>query len=94
MLHRSGKDKKEKDAEKDGTKEGSKWGNDALEIAPVWRHVVLKEGILHLKAADGIDEHISLEGCEVLTVSAGSGPSGKWYVLESFSLLLFELMES
>ncbi|KAG0601458.1 hypothetical protein M758_11G112800 [Ceratodon purpureus] len=78
VLHRSGKDKKEKDAEKDGTKEGSKRGNDALEIAPVWRHVVLKEGILHLKAADGIDEHISLEGCEVLTVSAGSGPSGKW----------------
>lgn len=87
VLQRSGKDKKEKDSEKDEPKEGSKRGetkNDALEIAPMWRHVVLKEGILLLKAADGIEEHISLEGCEVLAISGGDGPSGKWYVLESF----------
>lgn len=88
VLQKPGKDKKkEKEAEKDGSKEGSKRGEatkNVLEITPVWRHVVLKEGTLVLQGADGIEEHISLEGCEVLTVSAGSSPGGKWYVLIRF----------
>ena len=89
VLIKPGKEKKEKEkdkekmAEKDVSKEGSKRGEstkDVLEIAPVWRHVVLKGGDLVLKAADGTEEHISLEGCDVLAVSAGTTAGGKWYV--------------
>ncbi|KAG0570751.1 hypothetical protein KC19_6G184800 [Ceratodon purpureus] len=76
------KDKeREKETEKDGSKESSKRGEstkDVIEIAPVWRHVVLKGGDLLLKAADGTEEHISLEGCEVFSVSAGTTVGGKW----------------
>lgn len=90
VLQKQGKDKKkEKEGEKDGsTKDGSKRGesvhHDAIEIAPMWRHVILKEGSLVLKGSDGIEEHISLEGCEVVAVSAGASEGGKWYVPLSF----------
>lgn len=88
VLHKPGKDKKkEKEPEKDGSKDGSNRGEptkDVLEIAPVRRHAILREGALLLDGGDGVIEHISLEGCEVLSVSAGESPGGKWYVLSSF----------
>lgn len=79
-MKQTGKDKKK---DKDGQKEGSRKGEsvrDTFEIAPMWRHAVLQQRVLVLKAADGVEERISLEGCEVLSVSGGPGPNRKWSV--------------
>lgn len=84
MLLKPGKDKKKEKEDKDGSKESAKRveaTRDVPEITPVWRHVVLKDGVLFMKGADGVEEQISLESCEVLSVSSSSRPDGKWYVL-------------
>lgn len=73
------KAKKDKDGggQSDGPRrcEGTK---DVLEIAPMRRHAFLKDKALFLRAPDGTDEEVSLEGCEVLTVSSSPGESRKW----------------
>ncbi|XP_073396494.1 uncharacterized protein [Physcomitrium patens] len=79
-LQKPGKDK-EIETEKDEPKESLKRGvatKGVLKIAPVQRHAVLKQGVLLLKGADGREEQIALEGCEVLSISADSTPGGKW----------------
>lgn len=89
-LQKPGKDK-EIETEKDEPKESLKRGvatKGVLKIAPVQRHAVLKQGVLLLKGADGREEQIALEGCEVLSISADSTPGGKWCVLTSFHSVL------
>lgn len=92
ILQMPGKDKKrEKEAERDGPKEGSNRAGttkNVLKLAPVRKHVVLKEGILLLREVDGNEEQIPLEGCEVSSISYDQTSNGKWYVLKSFSYLL------
>lgn len=81
VLLKPGKDKKKEKEDKDGSKESAKRveaTRDVPEITPVWRHVVLKDGVLFMKGADGVEEQISLESCEVLSVSSSSRPDGKW----------------
>lgn len=70
FVKQIGKDKK--DNQKDGAK------RDALEIAPVRRHAILDHKVLLLRASDGTKEEVSLEGCEVLTISGSPGESRKW----------------
>jgi len=69
--------RKDKKKERDG---GHK-ERDVLEIAPVRRHAVLKDKALVLRAPDGTDERVSLEGCEVKSVSSGPGEARKWYII-------------
>lgn len=71
FVKQIGKDKK--DNQKDGAKRG------AVEIAPVRRHAILDHKVLLLRASDGTKEEVSLEGCEVLTISGSPGESRKWY---------------
>jgi hypothetical protein len=78
LKQASSKDKKkEKEAP---TKDASKreGPQDCLEIWPVRKHAILNSNILYLRAADGTEESILLDGCEVLAVSSGHGPGGKW----------------
>lgn len=73
--------RKDKNGDKDGEKDGSRRGEgmkDVLEIAPVRMQAKLKDRSLFLRAVDGTEEKISLDGCEVLTVSSSPGPSRKW----------------
>jgi len=62
-------------------KDGGQRERDTLEIAPVRRRAVLKDKVLLLRAPDGTDEEVSLEGCEVLTVSSSPGESRKWCII-------------
>ncbi|CAK9267768.1 unnamed protein product [Sphagnum jensenii] len=78
LKQASSKDKKkEKEAP---TKDASKREGlqDCLEIWPVRKHAILNSNVLYLRAADGTEESILLDGCEVLAVSSGHGPGGKW----------------
>jgi hypothetical protein len=88
LKQASSKDKKkEKEAlTKDASKrEGLQ---DCLEIWPVRKHAILNSNVLYLRAADGTEESILLDGCEVLAVSSGHGPGGKWSVTILLSLSL------
>jgi hypothetical protein len=88
LKQASSKDKKkEKEAP---TKDASKREGlqDCLEIWPVWKHAILNSNVLYLRAADGTEESILLDGCEVLAVSSGHGPGGKWSVTIPLSLSL------
>ncbi len=88
LKQASSKDKKkEKEAP---TKDASKreGPQDCLEIWPVRKHAILNSNILYLRAADGTEESILLDGCEVLAVSSGHGPGGKWSVTILLSLSL------
>ncbi len=88
LKQASSKDKKkEKEAP---TKDASKREGlqDCLEIWPVRKHAILNSNVLYLKAADGTEESILLDGCEVLAVSSGHGPGGKWSVTILLSLSL------
>jgi len=96
LKQASSKDKKkEKEAlTKDASKrEGLQ---DCLEIWPVRKHAILNSNVLYLRAADGTEESILLDGCEVLAVSSGHGPGGKWSVtiLLSLSLSLSHILWS
>jgi hypothetical protein len=50
-------------------------GNDMM---PSLRHANLGDRVLYLKAHDGTEETISLNGCQVFAVSGGVGPRQKW----------------
>lgn len=69
--------KKNKDGQRVGSRVDGTLG-DVLEIAPMWRRASLKNKVLFLKAVDGTTEEVSLEGCEVLSVSSSPGPNRKW----------------
>lgn len=49
-----------------------------LELCPSRRHVRLEDNVLTLMAEDGIEEHIEMRGCSVLSVSGGKDVSRKW----------------
>lgn len=52
--------------------------DNLLEICPSRRHARLEDNVLTLMAEDGIEEHIEMRGCSVLSVSGGKDVSRKW----------------
>ncbi|KAG0557386.1 hypothetical protein KC19_11G125600 [Ceratodon purpureus] len=81
VIMRQIRKEREKEKGEDGLKDASRRGEDTkgvLEIAPVRMQAILKDKILFLTAVDGTQAKISLEGCEVLTVSSSPGPNRKW----------------